>query len=286
MTTNSGFPTSQNHVRVNDTFLASLEKKALLGMATRMPAWVVPDTLTAIGLGASFLIFISYALTFFNPAFLWLASLGFVIQWFGDSLDGTLARVRKIERPRYGFFVDHLIDTVSEVLIFLGLGLSPYLHFDLALMAMTSYMLLATYVYLVTYVNGVFRISFWRLGPTETRVLAIIANTVVFFAGNHVYHMTITSLPLPVLPLPYTLVLTFFDLVAIGFTLLLSLFFVVSAVSTAMSLSRQDRINAADARHRRSQARKAHQKALRDERAMRKSTAENTQATSHLHLDD
>lgn len=286
MTTNSSFTTSQNHIRINDTLLAGLEKKALLWMAEHMPAWVVPDTLTGIGLGASFLIFVSYALTFFNPAFLWLASLGFVIQWFGDSLDGTLARVRKIERPRYGFFVDHLIDTVSEVLIFIGLGLSPYLRFDLALMAMTSYMLLATYVYLVTYVNGVFRISFWRLGPTETRLLAIIANTIVFFTGNHIFYLTINSLPLPVLPLPYTLTLTFFDVVAIGFTFLLSLFFVISAVSTAMSLSREDRVHAADARHRRSQARKAHQKALRDERAMRKAAAKNTQATSHLHLDD
>lgn len=265
---------AQPHTRINDTLLGGAEKKALIWLSARMPAWVTPDTMTMLGLAASFLIFFSYTLTQYNRAFLWLASLGFLIHWFGDSLDGTLARFRKIERPRYGFFVDHMLDSVSEVLIFLGLGFSPYLHFDLAMIALTSYLLLATYVYLVTYVNGVFRISYARLGPTETRVLAIIANTVVFFAGNPILHLNLSRLPFPGLPFDFPL--TFYDLVVIFFTILVTSFFIYSATSTAMSLSRADRINAREARRMRSLDRKTRRQILHDERAARKAAAQSS----------
>ncbi len=251
----------QNHTRINDTLLGNIEKKALLWLAARMPAWVVPDTLTLLGLLASFIIFLSYSLTFYDKAFLWLASFGFLLNWFGDSLDGTLARYRKIERPRYGFFVDHMIDSVSEVLIFIGLGFSPYLRFDLALLALVSYMLLATYVYLVTYVNGVFRISFARLGPTETRVLAILANTWVFFAANPTVRLFKNG------PAFLQVSLTYYDLVAIVFIALLSAMFMINAVSTASSLSRSDR---AAAREKALQEKAARRLALREERAQRK----------------
>lgn len=268
MTQNPFTSGAQNHTRVNDTLLGSVEKKALLWLAARMPTWVTPDTMTGLGLAAAFLIFISYALTLYHPGFLWLASLGFVIHWFGDSLDGTLARYRKIERPRYGFFVDHMLDSVSEVLIFLGLGLSPYLHFNLAMIGLTSYLLLATYVYLVTYVNGVFRISYARLGPTETRVLAILANTVVFFAGNPILHLHLREALItgPVMALS----LTFYDLVTIFFTILVTTFFIYSATTTAMSLSQADRYSAREARKRRALDRKAQRLALREERKARK----------------
>jgi archaetidylinositol phosphate synthase len=254
----------QNHTRINDTLLGKVEKRVLLWLAARMPAWVVPDTLTALGLIASVLIFVSYALTFFHKGFLWLASAAFLLNWFGDSLDGTLARFRKIERPRYGFFVDHMIDAVSEVLIFLGLGLSPFLRFDLALLALVSYMLLATYVYLVTYVNGVFRISYMRLGPTETRVLAILANTWVFFAANPTVHLFKNG------PAFLSVSLTYYDLVAIFFIALVSTFFVSSAVTTAASLSREDRVTA---RTKARQERASRYQALRDQRAARKAAA-------------
>jgi phosphatidylglycerophosphate synthase len=253
----------QNHTRINDTLLGNIEKKALLWLAARMPAWVVPDTLTLLGLLASFIIFLSYSLTFYDKAFLWLASFGFLLNWFGDSLDGTLARYRKIERPRYGFFVDHMIDSVSEALIFIGLGFSPYLRFDLALLALISYMLLATYVYLVTYVNGVFRISFARLGPTETRVLAILANTWVFFAANPTVRLFKNG------PAFLQVSLTYYDLVAIVFIALLSAMFVINAVSTASSLSRSDR---AAARAKALQDKAARRLALREERAQRKTS--------------
>src|SRR5690554_1739776 len=100
----------RNHTRINQTILGPLEKPALQWMAARLPVWVTPDTLTGIGIFASVLIFISFVLTNIHPGFLWLASFGVVLNWFGDSLDGTLARYRKIERPQYGFFVDHAVD--------------------------------------------------------------------------------------------------------------------------------------------------------------------------------
>ena len=270
---------AQSHTRINDTLLGSSEKKALLWLAARMPAWVVPDTLTLLGLFASVLIFVSYALTNTNRAFLWLASFGFVLHWLGDSLDGTLARYRKIERPRYGFFVDHIIDTISEVLIFIGLGLSPYLDFNLALLALVGYMLLGTYVYLVTYVNGVFRISYGRLGPTETRVIALIANAVVFFAGKPIVHLTLSR------PLAFQASLTFYDLVVIFVTLLEVGFFAASTLTTAMSLSREDRARSAKEKVARRAAAAARRQALRDERVMRKNAARAARERANMEPD-
>lgn len=186
MTRDNKLKNIQTHARVNDILLGPLERPALKWLAEHQPAWVTPDILTIIGMGGTLLIFASYALSRLDPLFLWLASLGFVINWYGDSLDGTLARVRKIERPKYGFFVDHMVDAVAEVLIFLGLGLTYYVRFDLAAVALVGYLLMSIYVYVTTAVTGVFQLSYGKLGPTEVRVLAILANTAMFFLGEQV----------------------------------------------------------------------------------------------------
>lgn len=177
------------HQRKNDILLGFLERPALKWLAAHMPPWVTPDTMTWIGIVASFIIFFSYILTRISPAFLWLASLGFVLNWFGDSLDGTLARYRHIERPRYGFLVDHFVDAISTLLIFIGLGLSPYVDLLAACFAGIGYLLLSIMVYLITYVTGIFKISNAKIGPTEIRVLAILANTLIFFIGNPMYNL-------------------------------------------------------------------------------------------------
>jgi phosphatidylglycerophosphate synthase len=129
------------------------------------------------------LIFISYALTNISPAFLWLASFGFVLNWFGDSLDGTLARHRHIERPRFGFLIDHYVDAISAVLIFLGLGISPYVNITVGALGAIAYLLDSIMVYLITYVTGIFQITNAKIGPTEIRLLAILVNTIMFFVG-------------------------------------------------------------------------------------------------------
>ncbi len=174
----------ENHKRENDILLGFLERPALQWLAAHSPAWVTPDVLTWTGVAASVLIFVSYGLTQFNRNFLWLASFGFIMNWLGDSLDGSLARYRHIERPRYGFLVDHWVDAISVVLIFLGLGISPYVDLLVASLALIGYLLLSIMVYLVTYVTGVFQITNAKIGPTEIRVLAVILNVVMFFAGN------------------------------------------------------------------------------------------------------
>ena len=174
----------KSHLRVNDILLAPLERTALEWFAAHMPAWINSDILTAIGLLGSVIIFFSYWLTNIDKNFLWLASLGFVINWFGDSMDGTLARYRNAQRPRYGFFVDHTFDSLSQVLVFMGLGLSPYVRFEVASLALTGYLLMSILVYVRTCVNGVFKISYLGIGPTELRLIAILTNTIVYFTGN------------------------------------------------------------------------------------------------------
>lgn len=170
--------------RENDILLGFLERPALQWLAAHMPDWVSPDLLTWIGVFASVLIFASYALTNISPNFLWLASFGFILNWFGDSLDGTLARYRKIERPRYGFLIDHWVDAISQVLIFTGLGLSLYVDLSVALIGAIAYLLVSIMVYLITYVTGVFQMTSAKIGPTEIRLLAILANTTIFFIGD------------------------------------------------------------------------------------------------------
>ena len=170
--------------RVNQTTVARFERWALPRMAQRLPAWMTPDKLTIIGLLAAALIGGSYVLTQFSLNWLWLASLGFVINWWGDSLDGTLARVRDIRRERYGFYVDHQSDAISTFLIFVGLGLSPLMELTAALFLIVAYYLMMIHVNLVTITRDVFKISFAGAGPTELRLFMITANTVVFFLGN------------------------------------------------------------------------------------------------------
>lgn len=175
----------EKHKRENDILLGFLERPALQWLAAHSPAWVTPDVLTWTGVAASVLIFISYGLTRFNRGWLWLASFGFIVNWLGDSLDGTLARYRHIERPRYGFLVDHWVDALSALMMFIGIGLTPHVDLLIATFALIGYLLTSIMVYLITYVTGVFQITNAKIGPTEIRVMAIILNTIMFFAGNH-----------------------------------------------------------------------------------------------------
>ena len=172
-----------DHRRVNDILLGPLERPALKWLAAHMPAWVTPDICTITGLLGSVLIALSYVLSFYDRNFLWLASFGFLVNWFGDSLDGTLARYRRIERPVYGFFVDHTMDALSATVIFLGLGMTPYVSFNIACLALIAYLLLSVLVFLRTSVVGEFQISYSMLGPTEIRLFAVLLNTIMYFGG-------------------------------------------------------------------------------------------------------
>jgi phosphatidylglycerophosphate synthase len=218
----------ENHTRENDILLGFLERPALKWLAAHMPAWVTPDVLTWIGILASILIFISYALTNVSEYFLILASFGFALNWFGDSLDGTLARYRHIERPRFGFLIDHFVDAISTVLIFIGLGISPYVDITVASMGVIAYLLVSIMVYLITYVTGVFNITSAKIGPTEIRVLAIIANTTMLIIGNPTVNLPIFG--------PTTLYTLFVGFIA----LLMTLYFLINTSIQARKLQLLD----------------------------------------------
>ena len=174
----------EKHQRVNDILLGPLERPALRWLSAHMPAWVTPDICTATGVSGALITSIGYILSNIDQNFLWLASFGFFVNWLGDSLDGTLARYRQIERPKFGFYIDHTTDTFGQAVIFLGLGLSPYVSFNIACLALIGFYMLAILVYVRTCVVGEFRISYGKLGPTEIRVIAILLNTAMFFFGQ------------------------------------------------------------------------------------------------------
>ena len=163
--------------RIQTSILNSAEKKALIWLAKRQPKWMTSDILTAIGFFGALVIAAGYVLTRQDVGFLWLASLGFVINWYGDSLDGTLARVRNTQRPVYGYYLDHTVDGINESLMFIGLGLSGLIHFPLSLGILVLYLLLTINVSVNAHLKKEFRLTYAKLGPTEFRILGIIANT-------------------------------------------------------------------------------------------------------------
>ncbi len=169
--------------RIHQSWLAAREKQLLIAIASRLPAWVTPDRLTLLGVAGALLTGLAYVGTRSSPWFLWLACAGLVLNWFGDSLDGTLARTRKIERPVYGYFVDHSTDVISQVFIFLGLGASPYLRFDAACLILMAYWMAALLTFIRAVATKVFQISYYGIGPTEIRIALLLYSLAVFFLG-------------------------------------------------------------------------------------------------------
>jgi phosphatidylglycerophosphate synthase len=173
--------------RVQTSFLAGVEKRALVAMALRTPAWVTPDHLTALGLVAQIGTGACFAMARWNK---W-ALLGVVaclaLNWLGDSMDGTLARVRQKLRPRYGFYVDHMVDSFGATALMGGLAVSGYMHPAIAAGLLVAFLLLSIQSYLATYTMGEFHLSFWKLGPTELRI-ALAVGAVALLRWPMVMH--------------------------------------------------------------------------------------------------
>jgi phosphatidylglycerophosphate synthase len=157
--------------------LAEAEQRVLHAIAARLPRRVLPDHMTILGVLAAIGIAASYVASNDSRGWLWAASALLVVHWLGDSLDGTLARVRKIERPRYGYYLDHLVDAIATACIGIGLGLSPFMLLAVGLVIVVAYLVLSINTYLETSVFGTFRLGYGRLGPTEARLLLIGLNT-------------------------------------------------------------------------------------------------------------
>lgn len=170
--------------RIQQNLLSRAERRLLNWLCARLPRWVTPDMLTSLALAAAATIGAAYALSNASPNWLWLAVAGYFVHWFGDSLDGSLARFRRIERPRYGYFIDHSCDGLAVLMILGGMGASPYVRVDIGLFALTSYLLLAVNTFLIAKVMGDFHLSHLGGGPTELRVILIALTVTMFAAGR------------------------------------------------------------------------------------------------------
>jgi phosphatidylglycerophosphate synthase len=155
------------------------ERRLLRWIAAKLPRWVTPDRLTALGVLAALACCGAYALADAEPVWLWIASGLLVVQWLGDSLDGTLARVRQIERPRYGYYLDHLVDALGTAAVGIGLGLSGLMSLPVACLLVIAYLVLSINVYLESQALGRFSIGYGLIGPTEARLILIALNTAV-----------------------------------------------------------------------------------------------------------
>src|SRR5437016_3793822 len=173
--------TFEDPKRIQHSFVTAAEKRVLVWLAERTPAWISPDHLTFLGFMSQVMAGISYALASRNRLWL-LGVIGFLaLNWLGDSLDGTLARVRQRQRPRYGFYVDHMIDSLGALALMSGLAISGYMHPYIAIGLLLVFLLLSIQSYLATYTLGEFQLSFWKFGPTEIRILLATGNIALLF---------------------------------------------------------------------------------------------------------
>jgi phosphatidylglycerophosphate synthase len=162
--------------RIQQSFVAAAEKRALVWMAERTPGWINSDHLTILGFVSQCLVGVSYSLARFNPYALLIGIIFLALNWLGDSLDGTLARVRNRQRPRYGFYVDHVTDSIGTFFLMGGMSLSGYVHPTIALGLLIAFLMLSIEAYLATYTLGRFQLSYFRFGPTEIRILLAVGN--------------------------------------------------------------------------------------------------------------
>lgn len=169
--------------RIQDNWLAARERRILTWLCARLPASMTPDRLTAIGMVGAVIIFAGYVASNLSPAWLLLALAGYVIQWFGDSLDGSLARYRRIERPSYGYFLDHSCDGLANLLIVAGIGLSPFVIMDVAMLALAGYFLMSIHTFLSARVVGELRLSYMAAGPTELRLVLMAITVAMMIVG-------------------------------------------------------------------------------------------------------
>src|SRR5579872_3492426 len=174
--------------RVQTSLLAAAEKRTLLWLAERMPRWVHSDHLTVLGMAAMIFAGLSYWWSRYNRYGLLGVIVCLALNWFGDSLDGTIARFRDCQRPRYGFYVDHMVDAFSMLVLLAGLALSGYMSFAVATLLLVAYLLLAIEVYLTTYTIGTFTLSFFRFSPTELRIVLSIGNLALFLQNHPRVH--------------------------------------------------------------------------------------------------
>ena len=220
--------------RIQTSILSAAEKKVLVWLAERMPSWVTSDMLTFVGFLGALVVAAGYALSNLSLYWMWLSCLGLFINWFGDSLDGSLARVRNTQRKTYGFFIDHNVDVINETIMFIGVGCSPIVNMSFAMLALVGYFMLSIYVYIDCHLKGEMRLTYGGLGPTEFRIILILVN-IAFM-----YIPWLTSWKRDVVLFHNQFSIGLFDYIAVGISLLLFLFYIVSFFRDAAYYSKID----------------------------------------------
>lgn len=172
---------SSSAKRIQTSILNAAEKKVLLKIANHLPGWVTSDFLTWTGVVGAIICAVGYALAAINLEYLWISSFGLFVNWFGDSLDGTLARVRNLQRPTYGFYIDHALDAFTISIMCIGAGLSPLFNTTIGLLVLAAYLVLSIHTYLLTILKNEFVLTYGGLGPTEFRLVMVIMNTVAIY---------------------------------------------------------------------------------------------------------
>ncbi len=224
----------EQSVRIQTSILNEIEKRVLIAIAKRLPAWMTSDMLTAIGFLGSVIICTGFILSNFNLNWLWLTIFGLGVNWFGDSLDGTLARVRNTQRPIYGFYIDHSMDAINEALMFLGAGLSPLFDFRWAALCYALYMALSSSVYINTHLRNEFRLTYASLGPTEFRLI------VVFLCLGYLYVEPLRVHLNTIYVFETGLKFGIYDYVAIFICFILALMYLVTFIFDARYYSKLD----------------------------------------------
>lgn len=220
--------------RIQTSVLNALEKKVLVWLAERQPKWMTSDILTFVGTFGAIVIATGYILASRDISWLWLSSLGFVINWYGDSLDGTLARVRRQQRPIYGYYLDHTVDAFNEVLMFVGVGLSGLMHLELALFILVVYLMMTVNVSINAHLKKEFRLTYAKMGPTEFRIIMIIINTLFILVPSlRDFSHEFVILGKPV-------VFSTLDCMAVVILVVLSLMHVVTVIQDAKEYARID----------------------------------------------
>ena len=224
----------ETSIRIQTSILNGVEKKALIFLANRQPQWMTSNILTVIGMIGAIIISLGYILSRINLNYLWISSLGFVINWYGDSLDGTLARVRNRQRPVFGYYLDHTMDIVNELFIFIGLGLSDLIHFELSLLLFIAYLMLTVNVSINAHLKKEFKLTYSGLGPTEFRVVAILVNTI------YIYSHPINSFTQSLSCFGKEIIFTSFDLMGIIVLFILFLMYIVTVINDLKDYNKMD----------------------------------------------
>lgn len=218
---------TNDHTRIQESLLAPLERRFLVWVAKRLPAAIKPDHLTIVGFAGMTLAGAGYAMAKWWSASLLIVNLFLLINWLGDSLDGTLARVRDKQRPRYGYYVDHIVDTLGALFLLTGLALSGYMSWAIAAGLLLGFYMMSINIYLATYSLRTFRLSFWKFSPTELRLLIAVGNFVAMnkpvvkvFGERHLL----------------------FDVSGVIAMAVMSVIFVVTAINNTVKLYRLERV--------------------------------------------